>query len=395
MPGRRLLVSSLMKFVYRKTGIGIFCSMFFTVVYLMVLFKPESYVLEVQPLRVRKFLQTINSENTTCTWSPEHLHGHEPLDRGLLSIQELENKYSYMINGHYTPSECRPVQKVAIIIPYRDRERGLLTFLNNVIPRIHRQNVEFGIYLVEQVPGGFFNKGTCFNAGFQQAMADYNYDCIVLHDVDILPEDDRNLYTCGYYPKHQAVLVEQFNYSMPYLEFVGGIITMTPGRFKQVNGFSNLYMDWGLEDDDIHRRITVANNMTIERPPSNVALCGSIEHSRPNNMTRLNDRCYIFTNNARGWRHDGLNSARYNVVKKQSKKLFNWIVISFNTMQMRREFKAKMENIMYLRLPPVAFYSGTTEMCYYALKNANKTIDPYVEDLMANAAKTTNNIRLD
>jgi hypothetical protein len=32
------------------------------------------------------------------------------------------------------------------------------------------------------------------NIGYHHAMCDYHYDCIVIHDVDILPEDDRNLY---------------------------------------------------------------------------------------------------------------------------------------------------------------------------------------------------------
>jgi len=35
------------------------------------------------------------------------------------------------------------------------------------------------------------------NIGYHHAMHDYHYDCIVIHDVDILPEDDRNLYFCN------------------------------------------------------------------------------------------------------------------------------------------------------------------------------------------------------
>ena len=66
-------------------------------------------------------------------------------------MAELEELYSFMDNGFYKPFECIPRQKVAIIVPYRDREMGLLTFLNNVIPRVSRQNLEFGIYLIEQV----------------------------------------------------------------------------------------------------------------------------------------------------------------------------------------------------------------------------------------------------
>lgn len=63
-----------------------------------------------------------------------------------------------------------------------------------------------------QIAGQLFNKGVCFNIGFEQAMADYNYDCIVFHDVDIIAEDDRNFFTCGYQPRHLAVNVEQYGY---------------------------------------------------------------------------------------------------------------------------------------------------------------------------------------
>jgi hypothetical protein len=56
-----------------------------------------------------------------------------------------------MKDGHYKPLNCTPVKKVAIIVPYRDRESQLKIFLNNVIPRIYRQQLEFGIYIVEQV----------------------------------------------------------------------------------------------------------------------------------------------------------------------------------------------------------------------------------------------------
>lgn len=41
---------------------------------------------------------------------------------------------------------------------------------------------------------------------------------------------------------------------MPYADFFGGIINMEPNVFKQANGFSNQYQEWGMEDDDMYRR---------------------------------------------------------------------------------------------------------------------------------------------
>ena len=60
--------------------------------------------------------------------------------------------------------------------------------------------------------GGPFNKGILMNAGFVEALKLYNYDCFVFHDVDLLPEDDRNIYTCPEQPKHMSVAMDVFKY---------------------------------------------------------------------------------------------------------------------------------------------------------------------------------------
>ncbi|CAC5366931.1 B4GALT5 [Mytilus coruscus] len=245
-------------------------------------------------------IDSYDEDKTLCPLHPENLHGYESLNRTVYTLEALQTTYNYMDQGHYRPVACIPRQKVAIIIPYRDREKGLLTLLNNVVPRIHRQNFEFGIYVVEQIAGELFNKGVCFNAGFKYAMAKDRYDCVVLHDVDIIAEDDRNFFTCGYYPKHLAVNVEQFNYTMPYADFFGGISNMPPNVFVQVNGFSNQYEGWGLEDDDFYRR------------------------------------CNIYINRPRGWAFDGLSTLQYKIEKIENKRLFRRIRIHVNTTELRK-----------------------------------------------------------
>ena len=84
-------------------------------------------------------------------WLSPILGGREALNRTVIDIESLTEIYSFMKDGHYKPLNCTPVKKVAIIVPYRDRESQLKIFLNNVIPRIYRQQLEFGIYIVEQV----------------------------------------------------------------------------------------------------------------------------------------------------------------------------------------------------------------------------------------------------
>src|SRR5882724_9975797 len=50
------------------------------------------------------------------------------------------------------------------------------------------------------------------NAGFFTALADNRYDCIVFHDVDLLPENDRNMYSCPEQPRHMSVAVDELGY---------------------------------------------------------------------------------------------------------------------------------------------------------------------------------------
>jgi hypothetical protein len=57
-----------------------------------------------------------------------------------------------------------------------------------------------------------FNRAMLMNIGFVEALKLYEYDCFIFHDVDLLPEDDRNLYTCPEQPRHMSVAVDTFEY---------------------------------------------------------------------------------------------------------------------------------------------------------------------------------------
>ena len=50
------------------------------------------------------------------------------------------------------------------------------------------------------------------NAGFREAMREEDWDCLFFHDVDLIPEDDRNAYTCDSNPKHAAIAMDKFGY---------------------------------------------------------------------------------------------------------------------------------------------------------------------------------------
>ncbi|CAG2167984.1 unnamed protein product [Oppiella nova] len=109
-----------------------------------------------------------------------------------------------------------------------------------------RMTVQFG--------SDTFNKGVLMNAGVREALKENDFHCFVFHDVDLIPEDDRNLYSCPLAPRHMSVAVDKFNYSLPYTDLVGGVLSISKSNFILVNGYSNLYWGWGGEDDDMAYR---------------------------------------------------------------------------------------------------------------------------------------------
>lgn len=57
-----------------------------------------------------------------------------------------------------------------------------------------------------------FNKGIIMNAAFLLALNQSNFDCVIFHDVDLLPETDRNIYGCAGSPMHMSVSIDAYGY---------------------------------------------------------------------------------------------------------------------------------------------------------------------------------------
>ena len=57
-----------------------------------------------------------------------------------------------------------------------------------------------------------FNKAVLMNAGFREAAGDADYDCYIFHDVDMIPEDVRNIYVCSLVPRHVGSHLAQWDY---------------------------------------------------------------------------------------------------------------------------------------------------------------------------------------
>ncbi|KAJ6662241.1 hypothetical protein lerEdw1_012404 [Lerista edwardsae] len=176
----------------------------------------------------------------------------------LPSERTIINKNPFVqLGGQYSPPHCLARYKTAVIVPHRNRERHLHHFLYYLHPFLQRQQLHYCIYLIHQAEGGPFNRAKLLNVGVREALKDNDWDCLLLHNVNLIPENDYNLYICDeYYPKHMSSAIDKLHYSLPYKSFFGGVSALTPEHYMKMNGFPNTYWDQGGEDDDIAESCT-------------------------------------------------------------------------------------------------------------------------------------------
>ena len=80
-------------------------------------------------------------------------------------------------------------------------------------PFLNKQQLEYGIYIAEPTKNITFNRGILMNIGYNEAVKDNkDWNCFIFHDVDLLPEDERNIYSCPEVPRHMSSAVSTLGY---------------------------------------------------------------------------------------------------------------------------------------------------------------------------------------
>ena len=133
--------------------------------------------------------------------SSNHTVSFRPI---LYEYNILEARYGPNIQpgGHWFPSKCQTDQRVAVIICYRDREQHFKMLLDHLHPFLQQQQLDYTIFVVNQHGQQPFNRGALFNVGFLEARKLHPFTCFIFHDVDLVPEDARNVYKCADQPRH-------------------------------------------------------------------------------------------------------------------------------------------------------------------------------------------------
>jgi predicted glycosyltransferase involved in capsule biosynthesis len=192
-----------------------------------------------------------------------------------------------------------------IIIPYRDREEHLNIFIKEISDFI---KFDYKITVVEQLNDKPFNRAKLLNIGFD-INKENGYFCF--HDVDMIPiEAD---YSYPEEPIHMATNASQFDYNLPFNDYYGGVNLFNKEDFIKVNGYSNDYWGWGIEDDDLLKRVYRSGFKLIRRK----GVYKSLDHkkSEPNHENRPTSLSKYYSNY--DFRNDGLSNLKYDVLEEK------------------------------------------------------------------------------
>nr|CAH8833458.1 unnamed protein product [Trichobilharzia regenti] len=219
------------------------------------------------------------SEKQVCCPSTDYLDMSKFDSVDFKNYLEIINTTKQVCEGSWKP-RCSSSQKIAVIIPYRDREKHLKLLL----PRIHalllRQNMPYYVFVIEQAGKTPFNRGLLLNVGVLHALdIDPSINCFIFHDVDLLPEKSENLYICDTELRHLSPAIDDFRYHPPFINYAGGVAAMTKKNILKINGFPTRHWGWGSEDDEFSARGLIYN-LKLTRPPESIGRYKAPRHKK-------------------------------------------------------------------------------------------------------------------
>ncbi|XP_063537562.1 beta-1,4-N-acetylgalactosaminyltransferase bre-4-like [Cydia strobilella] len=264
----------------------------------------------------------VRQEKPLCEL-PSNL-GPISVNRSYIDLEELDEHAFPEVKwgGQFSPYDCTAEHKVAIIVPFRDRQKHLALFIKYMHSFLMKQQIEYRLFIIEQAETHPFNRGQLMNVGFLESQKMGNWECFIFHDVDLLPLDPRNVYQCDKQPRHLAAAVDKLGFELPNSYSFGGVTAVTLEQFKKVNGFSNRYQGWGGEDDDMSHRLRMMG-YRITRYNMSVARYTMLSHSE---ALRNPKRTYLLSGTKRKNKEDGLSSLEYVVIKKNLHQLYTHII---------------------------------------------------------------------
>lgn len=161
----------------------------------------------------------------------------------LINNKNLSNVISKSITTNHNNNK-NDNHRLAVLVPFRERFEELLQFIPHLGNFLNKQNINYHIFILNQIDRYRFNRASLINVGFLYTKNSYDY--IAMHDVDLLPLNENLKYN---YPNNGPYHVSspQYHPKYHYKTFVGGILLIKREHFENLNGMSNMYWGWDLK----------------------------------------------------------------------------------------------------------------------------------------------------
>tara|TARA_B100001287_G_C22683192_1_gene531694 strand:+ start:2988 stop:3674 length:687 start_codon:yes stop_codon:yes gene_type:complete len=212
-----------------------------------------------------------------------------------------------------------------VLIPYRDREEHWKVFKEYLVPLLRKYIKDLKIVIVEQGNKKKFNKGRLLNAGFKEYENEINY--VYHHDIDTIPSEEivKELYVKEDY--------EITRISAAHKTALGGVIKFKKEVYIDINGFPNDIWGWGIEDRALFYRVLIKRKKLSmlyneHRYGSNEKFRLLEHESNSENYIgkkkKISDKWELkniyklnLSEREKLVYEDGLNTVKYNVIKKE------------------------------------------------------------------------------
>lgn len=167
-------------------------------------------------------------------------------------------------------------KKLLIVVPYRDREENLKTFLDKVPSFFDSRGITYDILICELDSNGDWNAGLTCNS-LINFTKNKKYEYVYIHHVDIYP-------TKGHFtfPNKNEYYYNLGDY---------GSCLITYENFINVGGYSNMFWGWGGEDNDLYNKLNTLSLTAVDM--GNSAL--KFNTDSQNHERRFNAKNYAHT----------------------------------------------------------------------------------------------------
>lgn len=152
-----------------------------------------------------------------------------------LEEYEILNNISFKDKTFESPKQ----KDLLIVVPYRDREEHLKSFLEKTPKYFNERNISYDILIAELDDIGDWNAGLCCNSliNFKKKA---NYKYLYIHHVDVYPIEGE-----WKYPEDNQVYFNLGDY---------GSCLMKMDNYLKVGGYRNGFWGWGAEDNDLYHK---------------------------------------------------------------------------------------------------------------------------------------------